>query len=168
MARNVNYQRLHASDQNHLQAVMKRLQQAEFWRARGEAAREIVKHEYYDWLDDNVGPDTYVIYEGRGDLEFKRMTREIQEPRTFDVEFLRRNLPADQFALITKTVVDVNALDLARRARQVDTATVEAATSYGTRANLIFSATGARSRYKPFPGSLAIVDTPHLIVAREG
>ena len=162
MARQVAIFAVHASVQNWLQARARRLQNGKALVARGEAEVARVRGEVFAKFDEMYGPDTYVMYECTGDLAFNRMTREMQEPREFDIDALRERLSHDEFEMVTKTVVDTKALDNALARHQVDSRVVAECTTFGRRPLFTWSATGSRSEIKPRPGEIAVVSSAHL------
>ncbi len=147
---------------NKLAKAKAQVGRAEIKMQHGERRVDAVRTEFYTLADAMFGEDTYIIYESDEPNAFHRMCREIQEPREFDVEALRRNLPPEQFAAITKTVVDVKALDSAEGRHEVDSAIVAEHTNYTRRPNLIWAATGSRAEIKLRPGQIAVVGSQHI------
>lgn len=150
---------LKAPLQNKLQAWATKLSKAKKAEAAGKAGTDTVKGLYYPFLDRAYGEDTYVVYQARAPFENMRMTRQMQEPREFDVELLRAKLTPAQFAAITKTRVDVDALDSALARKEVPDAIISEATTYLRKANLLWTPAGARSAFHLEPGQVAVLSS---------
>lgn len=166
MNRPISTHILKAPLQNKFQAMAKTLAKAKIMEATGKLNVDIVRDQFYPLIDQTFGPDTYVVYQARAPFENMRMQRMMQEPREFNIELLRQKLTPAQFAAITVTKVSVEALDNALARKEVPDEIISEATTYGRKANLLWTPAGSRSEYHLKPGQIAVLgsenaaDTP--------
>jgi len=152
--------------QNKLQAMVERLAPHKAIIAKAQAEVERVKGDFYGLCDEAFGAETYIIYGARKPYAGNRMVREMQEPRECNVEGLRAALPPEQFNAITKTTIDMKALDNALARGEIDSHIVSDHTTYGRKPLFLWTPTGARTEVKLLPGQLALVGSPR--VGQEG
>lgn len=163
-ARDVVRYILKARLQNKLQSMAVKLDRAKAAEGKASAKVEAVKGMFYQFANEAYGPDTYVIYEGRGPLLGKRMSRVIQEPREFDIDKLREMLPVETFIDIISESVDASAFDNAVSRRKISNEVIDACVTYGRKPILTWQATGPRSGIPLDPGQVAVVGPVHVAV----
>lgn len=115
----------------HLQRIADRVADIKERLAKAEGEEETARDDLWPLFDSFGGArETHLVYESLEPHLGKRLSREISYRRVFDVDGLRLVLSPAAFREITKTVVDVDALDVARDRHRIDEELVARYMSY--------------------------------------
>jgi hypothetical protein len=154
--------------QNRFQASFNKIAKSKAAISKAQLHLAEATKRFYGLCNATFGENSYVIYESREPYSEQRLARQISQPRSIDIDYLKEHLSPEQFAAVTETrtviELDMTALDNALASGDVDADIVSDATSYGLCASLVLSKTATRTEYPLAAGQLAVVRKAPLVL----